>query len=432
MHKRLFTTVLIFFIVINFLNGQKLVNSPYARFNLGTLNQPGSFRSLSMGGIITAMSDNNTISFANPASYTSFDTTSFIFDMGLDLTTLKLTGSDINSFTTTDINFRHILLGFPLSKKIGVAAGLVPFSNGYYYIAEKITQGHPEWNELTGDYISIHKGSGSLTTLFAGTGIEITKNISFGINLNILFGSLKRQNQIELSDYQTTFSLNNVENLNISGFNLDYGIQYRKSLKKNFFVNAGISYMAPKNYSSTHEMLKQRNTVYYYPPYAPDTLASYIFTSTDSTRFPGSLRAGIIFGKKDKFIAGIDYVMTEWSNAKIHGSVPMTGNTRSLMFGIEYIPEKYSNTSFLKRIEYRVGARISDNYLVLNGVQLKEFSLTGGFAIRLKNSISKATVYLDYTRRTGDISRGLHNEEIFSAGLSLNLYDFWFRKRQYD
>lgn len=64
--------------------GQKLVNSPYSRFNLGTMEPAGSFRSLGMGGIGIALQDNNTIYFSNPASYSSLDTNSFIFDFGLD------------------------------------------------------------------------------------------------------------------------------------------------------------------------------------------------------------------------------------------------------------------------------------------------------------------------------------------------------------
>ena len=55
-------------------NGQKHINSPYSRFNIGTLEPAGSFRSLGMGGVGTAMRDNSSIYFTNPASYSSLDT----------------------------------------------------------------------------------------------------------------------------------------------------------------------------------------------------------------------------------------------------------------------------------------------------------------------------------------------------------------------
>ena len=65
-------------------SGQKHINSPYSRFNIGTLEPEGSFRSLGMGGVGTAMRDNSSIYFSNPASYSSLDTISFVFDFGLD------------------------------------------------------------------------------------------------------------------------------------------------------------------------------------------------------------------------------------------------------------------------------------------------------------------------------------------------------------
>ena len=61
---------------------QKLIDSPYSRFNIGALQPQGSFKSLSMGGVGTAMRDNTSIFFLNPASYSSLDTISFVFRPG--------------------------------------------------------------------------------------------------------------------------------------------------------------------------------------------------------------------------------------------------------------------------------------------------------------------------------------------------------------
>jgi hypothetical protein len=102
------------------------------------------------------------------------------------------------------------------------------------------------------------------------------------------------------------------------------------------------------------------------------------------------------------------------------------------MFGFELVPEKYSNTSILKRIEYRLGAHIADNYLIIDGVQLKEYGASLGLGFTLRGSPSKANIFFDYTRKEGDLSKGMYNENIFSVGISLNLYDLWFVKRKYD
>ena len=128
----------------------------------------------------------------------------------------------------------------------------------------------------------------------------------------------------------------------------------------------------------------------------------------------------------------MNYIITKWGEASIQGNNPGNlADTRSALFGMEYIPDMYSNTSFLKRVEYRLGAHYSDNYLMIGDTQLKEYGISFGLGIRMNNSYSKSSLYFDFTKRKGDIAKGMHDENIFSIGASLNLYDFWFRKRVY-
>lgn len=398
---------------------------------MGTLDPTGSFRSLSMGGVGIAMGSNNAIYFGNPASYTSIDTTSFLFDFGMDYSIIDLMGAGNEKYRSDDMNFDHLLIGFPLGKRWGMAAGIVPVSNGYYNLAETIK---PVAGDLvTGDVYSIHKGDGGFSNFFIGTGFKVTKNLSAGVNVSVLFGQIQRVNQFEFADYTNTFSEARSEKLKINGINLDYGFQYTAPLKKDYFFTAGISMTAAKNYRSELDINWQRFTVYSSTNYSPDTLSYSNISSKDSTRLPSTIRMGVAFGKKDKFVAGIDFIATNWSNARIHGSNEYMTNTQSLLFGIEYIPEKYSNTSFLKRIEYRMGGHISNNYLLINDVKIKEYGASCGLGVRMiKTSLSQANFYFDFTRKNGDFSRGLHNENYYTIGFSLNLYDFWFVKRKYD
>jgi hypothetical protein len=409
--------------------GQKNVNSPYSRFNIGTLSQVGSFRSLSMGGTGVAMRDDNSIYYFNPASYTSIDTVSFLFDFGVDLSSVGL-DDGTNKFHSADLNFNHLLMGFPVSKKFGFVAGLVPISNGYYYISETVKPGDPNYDPNTGEVTYIHKGTGSLASVFVGTGFKVTKNLSVGVNMNVFFGGLTRLNQFEFADYANTFNQNGKENLRIGGLHFDYGFQYYTKIKKDYFLTIGASYTAAGFAKSSRERVATRFTAYTTSPI--DTLAYSYSKSRDSTKLPASYKAGISFGKTDKFTIEINYAYTAWASAMIHGDNSTLANTTSWMIGAEFIPDKYSNTSFLKKVEYRIGGRIADNYLILNGVQLKEYGLSAGLGISLRGSPSKANIFFDYTRKNGDLSKGLYNENIFTVGLSLNLYDFWFMKRKYD
>ena len=78
MRNKLIILLSVFLFSLTFTsNGQKLVNSPYSRFNIGTMEPAGSFRSQAMGGISVSLRDNNSIYFSNLASYSSIDTVSF-------------------------------------------------------------------------------------------------------------------------------------------------------------------------------------------------------------------------------------------------------------------------------------------------------------------------------------------------------------------
>jgi hypothetical protein len=411
--------------------GQKLVNSPFSRFNIGTLEEKGSFRSLSMGGVGTAMRDNSSIYYVNPSSYSSIDTTSFLFDFGMNYSTNVISDGTLK-YHSDDMNFDHIIIGFPIVKGWGISAGITPFSNGYYNLFKTIKEGDPGYDPITGEINSFHNGSGSLNNFFIGTGLNITKKLSLGINLTFLFGQLERSNQFVFTDYANTFSESNSEKLRINGAALNYGLQYNTALKKDYFFTAGISVTPPKKYKDNLEKISVRFAPYLTSSYSPDTLYYSNTQSKDSTRFPSTIRLGVAFGKKDKFVAGIDYIISSWSHARIHGSNGYFADSKSWLMGVEYIPDKYSNNSYLSRIEYRLGGHISDNYLLINGVQIKEYGASCGLGLSLRNTLSKANIYFDFLRRKGNNAKGVHNENFYTVGISLNLYDWWFRKKQYE
>jgi hypothetical protein len=407
-------------------NGQKLINSPYSRFNIGTLDPAGSFRSLGMGGIGTAMRDNSSIYYTNPASYSSLDTISFVFDFGVDYSKNILSNGK-SKYSSNDGNFDHLVLGFPLATGWGVAIGVIPFSNGFYKMSESVLKTDPAYDPVTGEYASYHAGEGSLTNFFMGSGIKINKNFSAGINMTVLFGQLRRLNQFDFADYYNVFNSTSTEKLRLGGINFDYGLQYTASLKNDYYFNAGVSLNSGKNYNSMYEHLSSRYSAYG----TQDTLA-YVSDEITKAFIPGTLRTGISFGKKNKFTTGIDYVTTKWSGSKIPGAAGYAADTKTILFGFEYIPDKYSNYNFLKRLEYRVGGHVGDNYLIINGEQLKEFGATAGIGLPLTRTLSKANLFFDFTRKTGPSGSTLPTENYYTVGISLNFYDYWFRQRKYE
>jgi hypothetical protein len=379
-----------------------------------------------MGGVGTAIRDNNSIYYTNPASFSSFDTISFVFDFGMDYGINRISDGKSN-YKSDDMNFNHLMLGFPINRRIGFAAGIIPFSNGYYNISETVAEGDPGYDPITGGYTGYHVGGGNFSNLFAGTGIRLTKNISAGINMSMIFGQISRTNQYVFDDYYTVYHDNNSERLRLTGINLDYGLQFHLPVKKDYFFNAGVSYSAGKHCKSEYDYLSIRFT-------ASSVTDTLLYQPDDTSRayIPGTLRAGISFGKNNKFTAGIDYVETKWTGAKFHEAQNYLANTRALLFGLEYIPDRFSNYSFLKRVEYRAGYHIEDNYLILNGQQVKEWGASFGIGMQLRRTRSRVNFFFDYTRKSLETSAVSHYENFYTMGASLNFYDFWFMKRKYE
>lgn len=427
MQRKLIVTIFIsLFPFIFSVNGQKLMNSPYSRFNIGSMEPVGSFRNLGMGGVATAIRDNNSISYSNPASYSSLDTNSFVFDFGIDYG-LSIFSDGNSNYTSDDFNFHHLILGFPLAKGWGVSLGITPVSSGYYKMSEVVLSDDPEYNPTVGAYNSYHSGEGGYSKFFFGTGININKNLSVGLNMTILFGQIKRVYQINFSDLYNVYNNNALENIRLGGINFDYGIQYTTPLKNDYFINAGASLSSGKHYKSQYDQISLKSTVYG----SKDTI-SFIADHKTRAFIPGTLRLGISVGKRNKFTTGLDYIMTNWSNSKIPGIDGYAADTKSLLFGAELIPDKFSNYSLLKRLEYRIGGHIADNYLIIQNEQVKEIGASIGLGLPLRRSLSKANIYFDYTRKTGPALSTPYSANCFTAGVSLNLYDFWFIQRRYN
>jgi hypothetical protein len=262
MHNKLI--IIIFISLFSFAytaNGQKDIDTPYSRFNLGTLETEGSFRSLGMGSVGTAIRDNSSIYFTNPASYSSLDTISFIFDFGVDYGSNFISNSE-SKFASNDMDFHHLIIGFPLSKRWGFAAGVVPVSSGYYQISQTVTSTDPGYDPITGEYTANHDGSGGINKFFVGSGFQIGKNFSIGANLSFLSGQITRSNSFVFSDFYNVFNNNSQEKLVLNGINFDYGIQYTASFKNNYFLNIGASITSGNNFSSKYSQLSFRYTAY--------------------------------------------------------------------------------------------------------------------------------------------------------------------------
>jgi len=430
MHRNIKPYFILIFLLTSLLaTGQKMINSPYSRFGPGVIERQGILKSRAMGGAGIALRDPVSINYLNPASYSSIDTNSFVFDFGIEYQ-LNILDNNNETYQSDDINFHHLALAIPINKWMGFATGIFPYSNGYYNIIKTVTENDTEFDPLIGEYQNTHKGSGSYNTYFAGIGLSPIRNLSIGVNFTYLFGYIERDNLYLFTGDNNQFNNLSSENIRLYGYNFDYGIQYTVNLKNDFFASAGFTYSMKKRYNSEYENLFTRYAPFQSSEYSFDTL-NYVFDKNSSVDLPRKIGMGIAFGKKDFFMVTADYTMTEWDRVSFHGYEEYLVNSSSFNLGAELIPDKNANFNYLNRIEYRLGGFFSNSQLVVNGEQLNEFGITFGAGLPMNRSNSKVNLFVEYLKRSGSLDNDLHDENCLTVGVSLNLYDYWFVKQKY-
>lgn len=104
--------VVIALMCFNTVWAQDRISSPYSRFGIGELFSNTHVNNMAMGGITQGILNPYFVNAANPASYTAFDTLSFVFDAGLHarLSTLSTT---LQSQSTDYASLGNLLFGFP-------------------------------------------------------------------------------------------------------------------------------------------------------------------------------------------------------------------------------------------------------------------------------------------------------------------------------
>jgi hypothetical protein len=392
--------------------------SPFSRYGLGDLHHYGYGRTAAMGGASLGSRHAVQINSANPASYTANDSLSFIFEFGVD-GTLSNYKSNNGTLKAKDINFRYFSLSWPVTKWMGAAMGIQPYSDMGYevsYIEDMAGGGKVEHNYL---------GDGTTSKAYFGTSVSPFKGLSVGANLNYIFGRLNQNTAINFDD-QNTFNDYRKEGTRLRNFTLTYGIQYDLELKKNQFLTLGFTFENQTDITVLH-----RN--YKYLAFAPiENTREDTLEFKDHIKLPSTFGIGLSYNKINKLEINVDYYHAGWSKATFFGQKDelLTDQNR-FSAGIEYIPEAFSIRSYLKRVKYRAGIHQDNSYLQLNGHQIKEFGVSVGAGLPFPKSKSTANFAFEMGKK-GTMDYNLVKDNYMKFSLYLNFYDYWFIKRKFD
>ena len=417
MNKIVGITVVIFGFISQ-LDAQISTSSPYSRFGLGELQQNIFPEFNAFGGASTALSNPKSVNPSNPASYSSFAPNSFLLATGGWHQTTKMQNATAEQIVNNNA-FSHLILGFPLSRKLGASIGMIPFSSTGYEINARNIESNADMN---------YYGDGGLSKIYFGGAYEPFNGFSVGINASYLFGGLNRRKQLVFDD-ETFFNSRSNSKINLKGYYYELGLLYKKAVNVNnefsigFTANNNSSIRAKKT-----ELVEsfEFSGVFEVPK---DTFVNS--TQWGDVILPQYISTGISYNKNKKWLFVADYSMQNWADYTMFDESDNLANSMTICGGMQYTPEYNSITKYYKRMDYRIGASYSNTPLQFQDNQLKEMSVSFGFGIPVKKSVTKYDFSCTLGQR-GTTDDNLIKEQFVRLGLSVSYDGIWFVKRKYD
>ena len=136
--NKIFLLTVSFAAISIFGTAQNNTNSPYTRYGYGEIPGTYSGEQKAMGGVALGLRSKTGVNTMNPASYSSVDSTTFMFDLGLT-GLLSRFSSPQGAKTSFNGNLDYLNMQFPLMKNVGFSAGMLPFSfSGYINLENDI------------------------------------------------------------------------------------------------------------------------------------------------------------------------------------------------------------------------------------------------------------------------------------------------------
>lgn len=419
-------------------SGQSQTNtySPYSRYGLGELVHAGFGPSKALGGTGTGLRFPNQINFLNPASYSSQDTLSFLFDVGVQGINTEFLTSDLSDERYT-FNMNHLAISFPITNWMYSSFGLMPYSNVGYDITESNTI---EGTDKLASYQ--YAGMGGLNTFYFGNSIRIGNHVAVGFNAAYLFGIIEYE------------SIGNILNNDSTSMSAALRTSYSEKLEiRDFVANAGFQVfgtIADKHRLVLGATFEPENDIRVFHSYETAKLNPPIIIGADGEKdtlnvvneevehltLPLSFSVGLSYHFDEKFLFTSEYNLRDWSQYSFLDRGEQLNKNTSLRFGFQYTPNpntlrRGSFSSYVERTNFRIGTYFTDTYLQFGDTQIKDFGISFGLGLPFGNTKSKLHLTYQYGQK-GTTDNGLIQENYGIFTLGVSLYDLWFYKPKFD
>lgn len=395
---------------------QNNTNSPYTRFGYGDISDSNSGEQRAMGGLSIGARSKYSINTVNPASYSSVDSMTFMFDVGVSALISRFSDGTVTS-NKMNANLEYITMQFPLWKNVGFSAGLLPYSFSGYNFSTTSNLNLP--SNLGADSVTTTKyfsGNGGVNQVFGGLSVGLFDHFSLGVNAYYMFGSSINSRILQFSKTDI-YSSYQMDSITVSSFRLRYGLQYFNTFNKKHFVSLGAIYEMKTKFNADFSEITGSVEQEQSPLQAVDT----------EFEMPEMFGAGIHYTYNDQLTLGFDYSIQKWADTKFFGVTDTLSNRSKFIVGAEFLPNPKSR-KYLDQIRYRAGVNLSNPYYKIDGLtQPKNFGITFGIGLPLKNSATVINTTVEY----GKIGKsGLLREDYFKFTLNATFNENWFFKRK--
>lgn len=428
LHKKIIGTVLLASLYVAPAIAQSGTNSPYSQYGLGQLSEQTSGFNRGMNGLGLGFREYNQVNYINPASYSSIDSLTFIFDAGLSgqVTNFSENGQKKNA---NNADFEYAVAAFRASKHLGVSFGIIPFTNiGYNYSISGYLNG-----DKSTTFTNTYNGSGGMHQIYLGAGWEFVKGLSIGANVSYIWGDIDRSVVNSYSDgYINTLS--KYYTATISSYRIDFGLQYTLPLNKKNSLTLGLTYgLGHKLNSDPSCMVISTNTT----TAVADTTS---FTVNNGLEIPTSFGAGLTWNNNNKLKLGADFTYQKWGDTKFP-VYKVINDVPSYSLSDEYYSDRYKLTiggefcnnetsrNFIDRIRFRAGASYASSYYKVNGQDgPDEISVSVGFGIPIVNAYNNRSILNISGQWVRSEAPGMLKENTFRINIGITFNERWFMK----
>ncbi len=390
--------------------------SPYSFFGIGSQQFRGTFENRAMGGM-GVYSDSLHLNLLNPAQLGRLRFVTFAIGGNHNEVTLKDGSNEDNtSITTVD----YIALSFPVSRKMGVSFGLVPYTAVGY-----------ELDDSTDDVLNQFSGRGGLNRAFLSAGYNVFKGLYLGGSVNYNFGNI--QNEVVRSQEEVELATREQNRSDIFGFSFELAAQYDTMITDNLELRTSVKYV-PATTIASENTREVASVIFNNLGLIQDLETIDVPIADTDFDFPSSFTIGAGIGKPNKWFFGGEYTSQKTSSFTNRGfelNDVSFEDASQIRFGGFYIPKYNSVSSYFQRVTYRAGFRYEESGIMIGNEDINEFGISFGVGLPAGRRISNINLTFEVGQR-GTTNAGLVEENFFNVGVSLSLNDIWFVQRKFN